>query len=213
MRFRKNLWIILSMALLFVLVGCAPEKISGAEHYSKGYYIAKYGGDLDSNLSVFPDSVEGVTVNLFESSMGEGLFDTDGYIVLECAYAPEQMAAEVERLQGLSMTIYHYDGQTFTNRVMTDNKSYRYPAYVTIDGFSSTYEYALIDEAGGRIVYVYTAYINPRTFAYGDYLKTDFSAYNKDSLKAFSMYNHSFDGGQSWDEFDDYVSDSDTDTE
>ena len=30
---------------------------------------------------------------------------------------------------------------------------YPYPAYITIDGFDSTYEYALLDEAGSRIMY------------------------------------------------------------
>ena len=206
-----KLWAALAAgALLFVTVGCVPEKISGAEHYSKTYYTAKYGGDLDSNLSVFPDSVEGVQVNLFESSLGEGLFDTDGYIILDCSYTPARLADEVERLQSLTMTIRHYDGQTYTNKILYDGASYRYPAYVTNDGFGDTYEYALIDEAGGRIVYVYTAYISPKTFRYREYLKNDLTQYNKDEFKAFSMYNHTFDGGQSWDEFDDIVSASDT---
>ena len=192
-----------AIAMTFALTGCVPEKRSGAGNYDKSYYIGKYGGDLDSNLSVFPDSVEESRVVLFESSFGEGLFDTDGYIILEYRCDDEQIAAEEERLGQLSMTIRHYDGQTFTNEVVYDDKSYQYPAYITNDGFDSTYEYALIDREGGRIIYIYGAFVLPDGFPYKDYLKTDRSAYKKDSLKAFTVYNHSFDGGQSWDEFDD----------
>ena len=190
-------------AVLFSLTACNPEKRSGAENYDKSYYITKYGGDLDSNLSVFPDSVEENRVTLFESSFGEGLFDTDGYMILEYRCDAEQIAAEEARLGKISFTIKSYDGKTFTNKVMQDEKSYPYPAYVTNDGFDSTYEYALIDREGGRIVYIYAAFVIPGSFPYKDYLKTDRNAYKKDTLKAFTVYNHSFDGGKSWDEFDD----------
>lgn len=197
--------LVAAFAMLFALTGCFAEKRSGAEHYDKSYYIQKYGGDLDSNLSVFPDCPEASRVILFESSFGEGLFDTDGYMILEYRCDAQQMAAEEERLGQIAFTIRNIDGQTFTNRIMYDGTSYRYPAYITNDGFSNTYEYALIDREGGRIVCVYAAYVLPDGFRYKDYLKTDLSAYNKDSLKAFTVYNHSFDGGQSWMEFDDLI--------
>ena len=201
--FRKIAALCAAVAMLFSLTGCFAEKRSGAEHYDKSYYITKYGGDLDSNLSIFPDSVEDDRVILYESSLGEGLFDTDGYMILEYRCDDGQINAEEERLKALSMTISHYDGQTFTNDVMYDDKSYAYPAYITNDGFDSTYEYALIDRAGGRIIYVYGAYVIPNGFKYKEYLKIDRSAYQQNSLKAFTMYNHSFDGGGSFDEFDD----------
>ena len=201
--FRKIAALCAAVAMAFSLTGCMPEKRSGAEHYDKSYYIHKYGGDLDSNLSVFPDTVEADRVKLYESSFGEGLFDTDGYMILEYCCDGEQIAAEEERLQTISMTIKHYDGQTFINYVKYDDKSYPFPAYITNDGFGSTYEYALIDRDGGRIIYVYGAYVIPNSFPYKDCLKTDLSAYIADSLKAFTVYNHSFDGGKSWDEFDD----------
>ena len=181
-KFRKIAAAGAAVAIVFSLVGCTPEKRSGAENYDKTYYITKYGGDLDSNLSVFPDTVEADRVILYESSFGEGLFDTDGYMILEYRCDEEQIAAEEERLKGISFTITHYDGQTYTNHVRYDEKSYPYPAYIAD---------------------VYAAYVIPNGFKYKDYLKTDRSAYKKDSLKAFTVYNHSFDGGKSWDEFDD----------
>ena len=201
--FLKTASVAAAFAMLFSLTGCFPEERSGAEQYDKSYYISKYGGDLDSNLSVFPDAVEESRVVLYQSSFGEGLFDTDGYMILEYRCDEGQMAEEEERLGKISFTITHCDGRTFTNNVMYDDKSYPYPAYITNDGFSGTYEYALIDRDSGRIIYVYGAYVIPRGFKYKDYLKTDRSAYKKDSLKAFTVYNHSFDGGKTWDEFDD----------
>ena len=194
-----------AFAMLFSLTGCFPERRSGAEQYDKSYYISKYGGDLDSNLSVFPDGLEASRVILFQSSMGEGLFDTDGYILLEYRCNGEQMAAEEERLGNISFTIRNHDGQTFTNSILKDDISYPFPAYIANDGFGSTFEYALIDRGGGRIVCVYAAYVLPNGFPRKEYLKTDLSAYRKDSLKAFTVYNHSFDGGQSWMEFDDLI--------
>ncbi|MBQ9901698.1 MAG: hypothetical protein IJM51_04860 [Clostridia bacterium] len=201
--FLKIASIAAAVAVLFSLTACNPEKRSGAAQYDKSYYITKYGGDLDSNLSVFPDSVEEGRVALFESSFGEGLFDTDGYMILEYRCDAEQIAAEEERLGGIAFTIKNHDGKTFTNHVMDDEKSYPYPAYITNDGFGSTYEYALIDRGGNRIIYIYAAYVMPDGFPCKEYLKTDRSAYKADSLQAFTVYNHSFDGGQSWMEFDD----------
>lgn len=185
------------------LTGCFQKKISGAAHYDKSYYIRQYGGDLDSNLSVFPDAAEESRILRFESVMGEGLFDTDGYILLEYRCDEAQLAAEEARLKAISFTIRNHDGQTFTNRALYDESAYPYPACITNDGFGSTYEYALIDRDGGRIIYVYAAYVMPDSFPYEDYLKTDRSAYKADAFKAFTVYNHTFDGGQSWIEFDD----------
>ena len=162
----KILSIAAAAAMAFSLTGCFPEKRSGAEQYDKAYYIREYGGDLRSNLSVFPDTVE---------------------------------------LSSISFTITHPDGQTFTNNILYDPHSYAYPAYIATDGFGSTYEYALIDREGSRIIYVFGTYVMPDQFPYKDYLKKDLSGYKKDALQGFTVYNHSFDGGKSWDEFSDGV--------
>ena len=192
-------------AALLALTGCMPQKRSGAEQYDKAYYIREYGGDLRSNLSVFPDAVGKERVLLFESSLLTGLFETDGYILLEYRCDEAQMAAEEERLKAISFTIRGAEGQSFTNEILYDGQSYRYPAYVATDGFNYTYEYALLDRKGGRIIYVFGTYVMPDQFPYKDYLKKDLSEYKKDALQGFSVYNHSFDGGKSWDEFNDGV--------
>ena len=100
------------MVLLFsgilAIEWLAPtKKKDGADNYEKTAYLEQYGGDLGSTLMIFPDSLEGKTDIKFKSGLKTGLFDTDGYILLEC----------------------------------------------TMDGFDSTYEYALLDEAGSRIMY------------------------------------------------------------
>ncbi|MBQ6389539.1 MAG: hypothetical protein IJH90_07910 [Mogibacterium sp.] len=131
---------------------------------------------------------------------------TPAAVILICAYGDEQFSEEIGRLQALSKTI-EYDEEEYTNKILYDEDSYSYPAYITIDGFGNTYEYALIDQFNNRIVYVYLAYPDEKTLQdYSNYVKKDLSAYEEENTwDAFSMYNHSFDGGESWVEFDNEV--------
>ena len=211
---RQNRIIALLATLIFALLLCAcgPDPgtsdsyhAEGAEDYDKEAIIENYAGDLDSDLSVFPDEV--LTENAeYIADFNPNLFDTDGKMILECTYDEKQFAEEISRLQGLSMTI-EYDIEQYTNTVLYDEDSYNYPAYITIDGFGNTYEYALIDKDNSRIIYVYLAYPGDKTLKqYSDYVKRDMSTYKEENTwDAFSMYNHSFDGGESWVEFDDEV--------
>ncbi len=127
-------------------------------------------------------------------------------MILICSYGDEQFSDEISRLQALYKTI-EYDEEGYTNIVLYDEDSYSYPAYITIDGFGNTYEYALIDQFNNRVVYVYLAYPDEKTLQdYSDYVKKDLSVYEEENTwDAFSMYNHSFDGGESWIEFDNEV--------
>ena len=133
-------------------------------------------------------------------------FDTDGRMILACAYGDEQFSDEIGRLKALSKTI-EYDEEQYTNNVLYDEESYNYPAYITIDGFGNTYEYALIDQSNNRVVYIYLAYPDDNVLKeYSEYVKKDMSVYKEESTwDAFSMYNHSFDGGESWVEFNNEV--------
>lgn len=53
-------------------------------------------------------------------------------------------------------------------------------------------------------MYIYLAYPNDNVLSeYSDYVKKDLSVYEEENTwDAFSIYNHSFDGGESWVEFD-----------
>lgn len=181
----------------------SPLDTDDIAEYDKSLVIEKYGGDLDSDLSVFPDEILTGTAD-YSVHFSSDLFDTDGRMILECTYDDEQFSSEISRLQGLSKTITFEDEQ-FTNKVLYDEASYAYPAYITIDGFGNTFEYALADKSENRIVYIYLSYPDDETLSrYSNYVKKDLSAYEEENtLDSYSMYNHSFDGGESWVEFDD----------
>ena len=195
----------LRLILMYFVVGgvlaidlLAPTKSkNGTENYDKAFFEEQYGGDLGSTLMIFPDSLEGKGETSFSSSLKTGFFDTDGYILLECTMEEAEFQKEIQRLSSLKATIT--DGKTsVTNDVLYDETSYRYPAYVTCDGFDSTYEYALIDEESHRIIYLYISYPNVTNLHYAKYLKKNPLAYTKDGLDSYSMYYHTFDGGQSY---------------
>lgn len=197
-------------ALLLCSCGSDPGSsdsyhAEGIENYNKDVIIEKYAGDLDRDLSVFPDEIL-TDKTEYSADFKPNLFDTDGRMILACAYGDEQFSDEIGRLKALSKTI-EYDEEQYTNNVLYDEESYNYPAYITIDGFGNTYEYALIDQSNNRVVYIYLAYPDDNVLKeYSEYVKKDMSVYKEESTwDAFSMYNHSFDGGESWVEFNNEV--------
>ena len=211
-RMKLKCIIVVSLICSMILCSCGPDPGSsesyhaeGAENYNKDAIIEKYSGDLDSDLSVFPDDIFADKTE-YTADFNPNLFDTDGKMILICTYGDEKFSDEISRLQALSKTI-EYNDEEHTNNVIYDEDSYSYPAYITIDGFGNTYEYALIDQSNNRIVYVYLAYPDKKTLQdYSDYIKKDLSVYEEENTwDVFSMHNHSFDGGESWVEFDDEV--------
>lgn len=199
--------LIISIAILTLINIFAPKNIYGIKNYDKTYFLKEYGGDLDSNLSIFPDNKSILKNSDFSSSFQTNFFDSDGYIVLKAKYSKENYESEIERLKKLSATIYEScndNTKTYSNYVKYDDKTYYYHAYITIDGFGHTYEYALVNKKDLEIVYVYLSYPSKNNSNYKDYLKKDKSIYSvSDTLDMFSMYNHSFDNGNSFMEFGD----------
>lgn len=196
--------IILVILLVVVAESAPPKMFNSIEDYDKSYYIETYSGDLDSGFFIFPDTTDNMSNPQFDCKLKTGLFDTDGYMILKAEYTPENYSAEIERLSSLECSIT-FNEETVTQQVKYDADSYALPAYVTIDGFDYVYEYALTDDAHNTITYVLLSY--PQTIgrpAYKDYLKTDTSAYNiADVLEQFTIYAHTFDGGNSWIEYSD----------
>lgn len=197
---------VLLVLLTAVLTGCtAPSyQAHGIEEYDLQAIVDECVGDLDSSLLVFPDAeIVAAAKAEYTAMLYTGLFDTDGEIVLECTYDKEVFEQEGQRLSGLSMTIASGE-ESHVNTALYDADSYNYPAYITIDGFGHTYEYALMDEENLRIIYVYLAYPDDESGVDARYLKRDAAVYEaEDTFDRFSMYNHSFDGGESWTEFSD----------
>ena len=208
-RFSMTTTIVLLICSMF-LFSCGIGPLSSevyhtedAENYNKDVILEKYGGDLDSDLSIFPDEIITDEVEYF-ADFKTNLFDTDGRMILISKYDDVQFYDEIKRIETLSKTIKFEDKQ-YTNNVLFSEDTYAYPAYITIDGFGNTYEYALIDDADTRIIYIYLSYPDSNTLKqYRDYVKKDLSVYQEENTKdAYSLYNHSFDGGNSWVEFDD----------
>lgn len=199
---------IIRIALIIFLVVAAesapPKTFNGIENYDKSYYIETYSGDLDTGFFIFPDTTDNMINPQFDCKLKTGLFDTDGYMILKTEYSPENYDAEIERLSSLECSIT-FNEETVIQQAKFDADSYALPAYVTVDGFDYVYEYALIDDANNTITYVLLSY--PQTVgwpAYKDYLKSDTSEYNiSNVLEKFTIYAHSFDGGNSWYEYSD----------
>ena len=198
--------IVLFCNFLLIFFPSQPVVIKGIDNYNKNYYIEKYGEDLDSNLSIFPEDKDKLKGASFSSSLSNGLFDIDGYILLVTKYSFNDFEEEINRIKNLNMSIKNScfeDAIEYTNYIKYDEESYKYPAYITIDGFDDTYEYCLINKDELEIIYVYIASLNRYNSNYKKYLKKDKSLYSKtNTIKAYSMYNHSFNN-RSFMEFDD----------
>lgn len=197
------------IVFIIILLGIFEERSpfqnrSGMENYDKAEILENYGGDIDSGLFIFPDYTDNMIEPTFASSMKTGLFDTDGYIIMQTKYGKEDYEAEIERLSNIECTLSFSD-EEITQKVQYDEESYALPAYVTVDGFDYIYEYALVNDEACEITYIllsYPEYVNLKQ--YKEYLKLDASEYRiKDALNQFSIYAHSFDGGESWEEYSD----------
>ncbi|MBR3756191.1 MAG: hypothetical protein IKK48_03685 [Firmicutes bacterium] len=201
---RKIMMMIALLAAILTACTTPSYQADGIEEYDIPTIVDEYVGDLDSSLAIFPDAETVAAAKAeYTAFLYTGLFDTDGEIVLECTYDKGSFEQENQRLAGLSMTIVSGE-ENHVNTVLYDADSYNYPAYITADGFGHTYEYALMDEENLRIIYVYLSYPDEETGVDVRYLKRDAAVYEKaDTFDRFSMYNHSFDGGESWTEFSD----------
>lgn len=187
------------LMLLFEAV-TQPEIRNDISQYDKAYYIETYGGDLNSNLAVFPDEIlSDMEVLEFSSSFELGMLDSYGYILLDVKLDEELFADEVDRLGAIEQKIINHDGEYFVNTSKYLEDDYAFPAYTTIDGYRCTYEYALIDEENWRIIYIYITYLESSGFDYDEYLKLDRTEYEQeDQLEGYSIYVHSFDNGETY---------------
>lgn len=176
------------------------KNFSGIENYDKQAILENYGGDLDSSMRLFPDSVDGALDATFSGSARTGLLDSDAFFILIANYDEDTFNEEIERLSSTEVEI-EFNDESVVNKVMYDTESYYYPAYVASDGYDSVYEYALIDELGNRIAYVIISYpdwVILRHMKYRKFFKRNLLEYNtltENTLEKFSIYSHSFEEG------------------
>ena len=186
------------------------DEMTGIENFDKAFLLDKYGADLDSGFFIFPDDVDKAVDVTYESQLKTDLFDSDGSIILTATYSDEDFKDEIERLSHITCTVFETNKENsdyHIGEIQYDTESYNHPAYVSIDGYSHVYEYALIDDTNNRIVYVLLSYPDDFTsdgilYKYMDYLKKDKEAYliNGSSLERFSIYSFSFSEGV-WSEY------------
>ena len=180
------------MGVLFAGYSKPMTHVEGIENYDKNYLIGEFSADMTSNFFLFPDDLSNTEDADFRYEYKVGLLDTDASFFLTATYSDEAFEAEVERISGITCTVN--DGnEDHTQAVIYDEDMYRYPAYIAIDGYCHTYEYALLDEANDRIIYVLTSYPDPEHLKeYGDFLKKDPKAYdlgNTSTLDRFCIYS------------------------
>lgn len=206
----KVVVIVISVLAAYEFIKCAviigsvlfveslPSNDVVLDTYNKEEIVDQYRGDIDSSLFLFPDDISAAESSSFEGKLHTGLFDTDGYIRLVCRYSPDEYLAEKERLGSTSCTLT-YEGVASTKNVYLDESSYRLPAYVAVDGYDYSYEYALCDDDLCEITYLYLGYVDSELIAViGDDLKIDKSVYadtGDNTLERFSIYAYYFGDG------------------
>ncbi|SDB56510.1 hypothetical protein SAMN02910298_02916 [Pseudobutyrivibrio sp. YE44] len=179
---------------------------SNVEEYDKELILTSCGSDLNSALLIFPEKIDSdADVCDYLAEFKSGLFDTDGTLILKCKYNDTSYQKELDRISNIEMTICDVNSeQKHTNKIMYDEESFELPAYIASYGFGNTYEYALVNDDAKEIAYIYLAYPNPEDFEYPEYLMKNLEAYNEENTSdAYTIYDHSFDGGKSYIEFDD----------
>ena len=183
---------ILVMVMLLASYAQPMTHTEGVENYDKQQLVEEFSADMTSNFFLFPDDLEKAEDADFVYEYKTGLLDTDGWFFLTARYSDEAFEAEIERLSEVTCTIEAKD-LNVTQEVMYDEDMYNYPAYIAIDGYCHNYEYALIDEADNRVIYVLLGYPDPDALSeYSDYLKSDQSAYdlgNSTTLERFCIYS------------------------
>ena len=180
--------------------------MEGIENYDKATMQEKYGADMDSGFLIFPETVDNAISVKYESKLKTGLFDTDGFLILEARYNETDFENEIRRLADITCEI-SYAGTSVTNQIEYDEEMYKYPAYIASDGYDYVYEYALIDKANCRIVYVNLSYPEYNELQeYKDFLKINADEYNLDNstvLENFTIYAHKFPELDGWIEYTD----------
>lgn len=178
----------------------------GIENYDKANMQEKYGADMNSEFLIFPESVKNTISVKYESKLKTGLFDSDGFFILEARYNEADFENELRRLADITCEIT-YDGTSVTNKIKYDEEMYNYPAYIASDGYDYVYEYALIDKANYRIVYVNISYPQYNKLQkYKDFLKRnadDYDIKNNTVLENFTIYAHKFPKLDGWIEYSD----------
>ncbi len=129
----------------FVLFGSGTYTTNNIENYPD--FTSHGENGIKSDLLIFPKKLQKNTSNIkYYYSFSDTFLDTTYQIYLDCKYNDDEFKSEIKRLK----LIKYDDGN-----IVFDKKNFNYDAYVARLGYDCTSEYALIDKANDRIVYIY----------------------------------------------------------
>ena len=199
--------VMIVLMLLYIVISMfdeADKPVSGIENYDKEALVSENHSDLDSYFKVFPDDTANMVEANYVSKLPSNLVGTTGYTILEATYSKDDYDEELARLSNISLTIENGrvdSDEKITQDIMYDESMYAYPAYIAADGNCGTYEYALLDEAQCKIIYVLAKCLYETDIeemnAMGNYLKADTAEYEETGIetwKKFSIYSYQFPG-------------------
>lgn len=132
---------------------------------------------LWSGLYVFPEKISTNARDVeFLYSCGGGGFNLDYQQFLKCTYSDEEYRREIDRLKNIKCEMNTKNGK-LVNHVEYTSTKFNYPAYITVYGSNSTYEYAICNEDTKTIVYVYLQIISNKKVAFSkEYLPIEFQS-------------------------------------
>lgn len=173
-----TLFALLAVFVGLFLFGGAPSIAKGAENYtSEMTRLSELKtGCVRTGFICFPEKLpEGLSEDdaVFYSFYQDTLFDPTDEFFLEVKYSGKDYAAEVERLEN-TCKVFAYERK----ELIRGGDNYPYPAYVAIDGYGYTYEYAILT-GENRIAYIFLSFMNnpdklkavPREYLPKDYEK------------------------------------------
>lgn len=207
--------IMILLMLLYIVISMFDESdkpVSGIDNYDKAALVSENHSDLDSYFKVFPDDTANMVEATYVSKLPSNLVGTTGYTILEATYSKDDYDEELARLSNISLTIENGcvdSDEKITQDIKYDENMYAYPAYIAADGNCGTYEYALLDEAQCKIIYVLAKDLYETDIeeinAMGDYLKADTAEYEETGIetwKKFSIYSYQFPGAKELSEYE-----------
>lgn len=193
---------ICELCILCVLAGTCSLYHEGENLYSTtdvneyGDFSGHWEGEEEERLSglfIFPTNLsKRVKEEKYFYKTGTGLFGGSYEIYLEAVYPKEEYEAEKERLSKITCEI-QMDGKEdiVTNEIWYVEDVFCYPAYVAVFENDSSYEYALLDEANRRIIYVFLQYQDGSNIP-EEYLpagaKEDLEENRRTDLDEFNLY-------------------------
>ena len=141
---------LIGVFMMFFIWGGPPDVTTNIEKYQEKIFA---DNNVKTGFIVFPEEIATSAENVDFYYAYQDTWNVPTLeVFLQCSYNEEDYQAELQRLEN---TKKRY-GSTVRTLQKEEAGRFHYPAYIAIDGYWDSYEYALL--SGERqITYVYTA--------------------------------------------------------